>query len=138
MKRIDEIESSIRQLESAGDDAIHQRILDGLVSEMEEANRQAALQRPGFWRSALQSSLVRIGAPAGAIVLLITIAIIGLRPVDAQAVMTQVAAKVETIQAEVYKVHTKTIINDGQANEARALVYHSVLHGSRHDRATGI
>lgn len=137
MKKIEEIERSLRQLESAGEPAIHQRILDGLVSEMEEANEQAALAKQGFWKSALQSSLVRIGAPAGAVALLIAVATIGLRPVDAQAVMTQVAAKVGTIGAEVYKVHTKTIINDGPANEAEALVYHSAEHGSRHDVLEG-
>jgi len=48
-------------------------------------------------------------------------------------VMSQIAAKIETIQAGVYNVHTKTIINDGQANEAQGVVYHSVLHGSRRD-----
>jgi len=134
MKSIDEIEQSVKQLESAGDPAIHKRILDGLVSEMEKANEQrAASAKQLFWRSALRSSLVRIVAPAGVVVLLIVFAFIGLKPVDAQAVMMQVAAKVETIQAEVYNVHTSTVINGGPANENRGVVYHSIVHGSRRD-----
>jgi len=135
MKSMNEVEQSLKQLESAGDPAIHKRILDGLVSEMEKGKEQrAGSQRWVFWRSALRSSVVRIGAPAGAVVvLLIAFVLIGLKPVDAQAVMRQVAAKVETIQAEVYNVHTSTVINDRPANEDRGVVYHSVLHGSRRD-----
>jgi len=134
MKSMNEIEQSLKQLESAGDSAIHSRILDGLVSEMEKSKEErSASQRWVFWRSALRSSVVRIVAPAGVVVVLIALVLIGLKPVDAQAVMRQVAAKVEAIQAEVYNVHTSTVINDGPANEDRGVVYHSVLHGSRRD-----
>jgi len=132
MKRIEDIERSVRQLESAGEPAIHNRILDSLISEMENWKEEASARGP-FWKSVLQTRLIRLGAPAGAIALLIVVAVIGLRPPDAQAVVAQVAAKVETIEAVVYKVHTKTVINDSQTTEAQALVYHSGLHGSRHD-----
>lgn len=133
MKNIEDIERSVRQLESAGEPAIHKRILDSLISEMEKSRDQEAAAKGSFWKSAFQSSLVRFAAPAGAIALLITLAVIGLRPISAQAVVAQVAAKVETIDAVVYKVNTRTVINDGPATEAQALVYHSALHGSRHE-----
>lgn len=133
MKRIEDIERCLRQLESHGEPGLHQRILDSLVSEMEKSKEQTASPGRPLHSSLLNSSLIRVGAPAGAVVILIAIAVISLRPPDAQAVMTQVATKVETIPAVVYNLHTSTVINDAPATEASAIVYHSVLRGSRHD-----
>lgn len=133
MKRIDEIERSLRQLESAGDQAVHRRILDSLVSEMEKSKEHSDSAPRPLHRSLFESSLIRLGAPAGAVIILIAIAVISLKPPDAQAVITQIATKVETVQAELYRVHTSTVIDGARTSEASAIVYHSVRHGSRYD-----
>ena len=69
MKSMNEIEQSLKQLESAGDPAIHQRILDGLVSEMEKGMvRSASGLRDETFPPALLvvlPTVPQVTAPAG-------------------------------------------------------------------------